>query len=269
MAAPLRKTSRLILLWAVFGLMICSCVTNQKYLYLQKNDVNRQNMPKDSVFRTYSLEHFDYHVQPNDLISVRFESLTPEELNIFGQAANTSTGTNLALGGLLIGELVDDQGQITYPVVGKVVVGGLTVFEIQDKLQKLADQYLESPVVRVRLLNYRITILGEVNREGTVIFGSNRVNFLEAVGQAGGMTDLADKTSVKLIRQKGDKTEVVYLNFLDEDFMNSPYYYMYQNDVLIVPPLKQRPFRKYFGPNLALITSSLALLLLTLNFLKN
>lgn|SRR5690606_11882913 len=262
--------TRIWLLYAGLILALSSCVTNKKYVYLQKDDVNVKGLPKDSVMREYDLELFDYRIQPNDLISVRFQSLTPEEFDFFSpniQQTNTSvlTGGNAQL----IGELVDENGEIPFPVVGKVKVSGLTVFEIQEKLQEIANQYLESPIVKVRLLNFRITLLGEVNSEGTVTMGNNRVSMIEALGLAGGLTDLADKRNLKLIRQKGGQTEVIYLDLLDEDFMTSPYYYVYQNDILIVPALRQRPFRRYFGPNLSLVISSISLLLLVLNLSRN
>lgn len=247
-----------------------SCVTNKKYVYLQKDDVNVKDLPTDTLIRSYELQKFEYRIQPEDNISVQFESLTPEEYDFLNRNVQQNQNQNLTQGNaILIGELVDPQGEITYPVIGKVKVAGLTVYEVQDKLQQIADQYLDSPVVKVRLINFRFTILGEARREGTVILGNNRVNYIEAIGLAGGLTDLADKKNLKLIRQVNGKAEVRYLNLLDENFIHSPEYYVYQNDILIVPALRQRPYQTYFGKNLSLVISSLSLLLITITLINS
>ncbi len=269
---PLRLPSSMrISVFILFSaLALSSCVTNKKFVYLQKDDVNPSpsQLPIDSVVRTYQVKPYDYLIQTNDLISVKFESLSPPEYDFLSsqlqQQQNATPGN-----ALLIGELVDENGEIPYPVVGKVKVAGMTVFQMQDKLQQIAKGYLDSPVVKVRLLNYRITMLGEVNKEGTITFANNRVTMLEAIGQAGGLTDLADKKNMKLIRQINGKTEVAYINLLDEDFINSPYYYVHQNDVLITGALKQRSYRKYFGQNLSLVISSLSLLLITISLINS
>lgn len=261
---------RIFLLFAGAVLLLGSCVSNKKFVYLQKDDVNKEGLQKDTVVRSHTLGTFDYKIQPNDVISVQFASITEKQFDIFSSGSSQQGGNfNLASGSaLLIGELVDENGEIPFPVVGKIKVAGLNIFEAQEKLQGIAAGYLELPVVKVRLINYRVTILGEVNHEGSVTLYNNRVNLLEAIGLVGGLTDLSDKANVKLIRQHGAQTEVIYLNLLDENFIHSPYYYAYQNDILIVPSLKQRPFRKYFGQNLALVVSSLSLLLLTVNLIN-
>ncbi len=254
-------------------IVLSACVSNSKYLYLQKDDLHKKNLPKDSIVRSYNLEDFDYKIQTNDIISVRYQSLTAKEFDFMAQQNQQNIGVGTSSGGtvspLLQGELVDEKGEIPMPVVGKVKVTGLTVFQIQDTLQKLANKYLESPIVKVRLLNYRVTILGEVNKEGSITLGNNRVSIMEAIGLVGGLNELADRANIKLIRQTGSKTEVHYINLLKEDFLKSPYYYVYQNDLLIVPPLKQRPYRLYFGQNLTLILSSVSILLLVIALNKN
>jgi polysaccharide export outer membrane protein len=247
--------------------MLASCVPNRKYQYLQKDDVNKKVVQLDTVIRTYDIPDFEYRVQPQDVLYIRFESLSEEEYNFFSQQQNTRI--NSGSGNIsLFGDLVNENGEIQYPVVGKIKVSGLTIFEIQEKLKEIASQYLKNPAVKVRLVNFRFTVLGEVKVEGTVLSNNNRTSVLEAVGLAGGISDLADRSKVKLIRQEGSKMEVIYLNLLDENLVNSPYYFLHQSDILIVPPLKQRPFRTYFSQNLSIFISSLSLLLLVITLSK-
>lgn len=250
-------------------LFAASCVTNKKFTLLQRNDLHQQN-PTDSIVRVYNVVSYEYKLQSEDIVYVKFESLTPKDYDFLNQNPMMQGGNfNLQMGGgLIMGELIDQQGEIPFPFLGKIKVGGLSIFEAQDKLQKIAEQYLDKPVVKVRLLNFRFTVLGEVLREGTVTLMNNRVTVLEALGQSGGMTDLADRSNVKLIRQENGETRIQYINLLDEDFINSPYYYIHQNDVLIVPPLRQRPYRKYFSQNLSLVISSLSLLLIAVNLIN-
>jgi polysaccharide export outer membrane protein len=258
---------RFLLLFFAGLLLLSSCVTNKKFVYLQKDDVNKKDLPKDTVLRTYVQEPFNYKIQSNDALYIRFESLTPEEFDFFKEGTiQSSTGNrNYAV----TSEMVDPDGNILFPVVGKIRVSGLTVFQIQDSLQHIADRYLQSPVVKVRLVNFRFTVLGEVLQEGTITTFNNRVNIFEAVGLAGGLGDFADRANVKIIRQVNGQTQIGYVNLLDESVMKSPFYYINQNDLLIVPALRQRPFRKYFSQNFSLFISSLSLLLIVINLTRN
>jgi polysaccharide export outer membrane protein len=215
------------------------------------------------------VKDFEYKIQSNDIVSVRYQSITEKDFNVLSQQVQQQGG-QVGVGGAnqaLQGELVDNQGMIPMPVVGKVKVAGLSIFEAQDTLQKLADIYLESSIVKVRLMNYHATVLGSVNGEAHLVFNSNRVSLMEAIGQAGGLDELADRHNIKVIRQIGNSVKVFYVDVLKEDFITSPFYYVHQNDVIIVPPLRQRPFKKYFATNISLVLStlSLALLLITLN----
>jgi len=253
--------------------LISSCVVNKKVQYLQHDDVNIKPdvVEKDSIYRTYELSDFEYKLQPEDIISVKFYSLTPQEFDFFSIKSGTGIAYNQFQNGaasLVNGYLIDEEGEVEFPVVGSIRISGLTVFEAQNKILKIAKQYLESPVVEVRLLNFRFTLLGEVKREGTISSLNNRITMLEAIGLAGGFTDFADKANIKIIRQGERKAEVYYLNLLDEKFIQSPYYYMNQNDIIIVPPLKQRPYQIYFGKNLALVISSVSLLLIVFSLIK-
>jgi polysaccharide biosynthesis/export protein len=224
-----------------------------------------QPLKLDTVVRTYDLSQLNYKLQANDQISVQFESLTPKEFDFLSATSDANvtpaSGNSLQAGG----KTIDQNGEIPFPFIGKVKLAGKTIFEAQEYLQEISDKYLDSPIVKVRLLNFRITFLGEVLQEGTVSLSNNKVSLLEAIGWVGGLTDFGDRQKVKIVRTWGNKTEVQYVNLLDENFINSPYYFVHPNDVIIVPPSKGRPFLKYSSQNLVLLATLANLVILVVN----
>jgi polysaccharide biosynthesis/export protein len=263
-----------LLVLAVAVILFSSCVPNRKIVLLQKDDLkNRKDILRDTVLRRHKLNVVEYKVQPLDNLLINFETLSGEGdtfdfLNkITARANNGGGGGNMNSNAALNGILVNAEGNIEFPVLGSVHVSGLTLFQVQDSVRALASRYIPDVVVRVRMLNFRFTILGEVNGEKVVNSFNTRLTMSEAIGLAGGLTELADRSLVKVIRQKGSETEVFYVDLLKEEFMESPHYFVQQNDVIIVPPLKQRTFRRYFAGNLGLVTSviSFVVLIVTLS----
>ena len=254
------------LLMAIF---IFSCVSNKKILYLQEDTDLYGPAPKDSVLRIYNIQPYEYHLQHEDVLSIQISSLTPKEYDFFSQGlpqgqVNISSGRQG--GGALYGYLIDKNGEVEFPVVGKVKFAGLTIYEAENMVQEMASEYLEDPVVKVRLLNFRFTVIRDVTGESINTY-NNRLSMMEAIGLAGGMGEMADLKNVKVVRQHEAVAQVHYVNLLEENFIESPFYYVHPNDIIIVPPLKQRTFRNYFGENLGLIVSSLSLLILVLNLI--
>jgi polysaccharide export outer membrane protein len=167
------------------------------------------------------------------------------------------------------GFLVDNNGEIEFPVVGKLKFGGLNVFEAQEMLREAFKLYLKDPVARIMLMNFRFTVLGEVTREQLVLSRNTRVTIMEAIGMAGGLSELADRSKIKIIRQESGTSKVFYLDLLSEDMLFVDHYYVQQNDIIVVPPLKQRPFRLYWQQNLSLFVSTVSVVLLVLNLTSN
>lgn len=259
---------RVVIFFGLACLLLGACVPNKKILYLQSENELKRDFPTDTILRTYTLSNFEYRIQPEDILSIRIESLTPQEYDFFTKTQPEMGNSNLTTM-IVNGYLVHDNGTIEFPVEGQVKVAGLTLKEVNNLIQNIANKYLSNTTVYVRLLNYRVTILGEVNSPGTITIVNNRSTIMEVIGSAGGLTELADRSKIKLIRQNGNDVDVSHMDLLNEQFISSSHYYAHQNDIIIVPPLKQRPFRKYFGQNVSLILSSASTLLLIINLLNN
>jgi len=262
-----------IWIWFLAALLVLgSCVPNRKYVLLQKNDVNKKDLPKDTILRSYQLQLANYKIQPQDLLSVNVETLTPDEYNFIKELNPAQGGNNVRMGNggggmLLSGYLVDNEGLVEFPVIGKVKLAGLSVFEAESKMKEVLANYLRDPIIRIRLLNFRFTFVGEVNTQVTSF--NPRISLVEAIALTGGLTELADRENIKIIRQRGDQADVLYVNLLDEAFVSSPHFYLQQNDIVVVSALKQRPFRIYWTQNISIFLSTMSVVLLMVNLTQN
>lgn len=256
-------------IFLLFTILSAGCVPISKLVPLQSGDVHEKNIPLDTVVRTRPLALKEYRIQPQDQLSIMVETLTPDEFNFLKQLnpnmmrAGSSGGMAGGMGGS--GYYVDARGNVEMPVLGPVHMAGLTLMEAEQAMRTALKDLLRDPVVRVRILNFRFVFAGEVN--GMVVSPSPRISMMEALAQVGGFTEMSDRSNVKIIRQRGDTAEVLYVNLLDERSISSPNFWLQQNDIIIVSPLRQRTARTYLIQNVGLVVSLLTLGLTTFNFL--
>jgi len=141
---------------------------------------------------------------------------------------------------VISGFLVDKDGFIQMTLLGKIKVGGLTTYQVRDKITELASQYYKNPTVQVRFANFKITVLGEVTRPATYTVPNEKVTVLDALGLAGDLTIYGKRENVLLVRDQQGQKELVRLNLNDSEVFRSPYFYLRQNDVLYVEPGKAK-----------------------------
>ncbi len=208
--------------------------------------------PSDA--RNYVEQSGDYKLQPGDVISIKVSSLTPEEFNFFSKETSVFEGNDPLLSGFLL----DRDGNIVLPQIGSVLVKGLTIPEVQEQLKKILSDYLDSPSVYARLVSFHYTVLGEVTRQGRFSLLQDRINLLEALGTAGGLTEYADYEQVKILRSENGVSKVHHVNILAENLPSNPLYYLQPNDVVIVGQLKNKNFRRNSAGNIGLILSGIA-----------
>lgn len=238
----------------IFILIFSSCIPNKKIILLQTHPVNEE-VVTDSIVREFPLIEPDYLLQPGDVISIAFYTLTPSDYNFL-----QGGGEDDSKDPLLSGYVLDKEGNIEIPIIGKVNLLGMTVEMVEIRLKDLLKDYLQNPTVQVKLLSFRITVLGEVNRPGPVINYNKSINLLEALAMSGDLTDYANRKNIKIVRNFNGKTSIVYVNVLDDDFITSPYYFLKPNDMVIVSPLRVKNVRTYQLANYSLLISTLSVL---------
>lgn len=223
--------------------MITSCVSQKKILYLQN-----EQMLNDSVFMSIEYpneRHFDYKVQPGDNLYIRIASIDPNSTALFNVSNQTaSSGANSAGNSsiYLNGYIVDAEGYIEVPMAGKIKVKNMTLNDIQNILQESIDEYLQQTVVYVKLGLFNLTILGEVTKPGQYQVYQPDINIFQAIALAGNATDYANKSSVKIIHQTPNGSQIVRVNLNDASILSSPEYYLKPNDIVYVEPLKMKQY---------------------------
>lgn len=206
-------------------------------------------------------------IQVDDLLSITVTSLNPESNMLFNVGVLMPSGDrNNTIVNSPINEsyLVDKDGNINYPVVGLINLKGLTKQEAIKKMNSLLNEYVKDPIINIRFMNFKVTVIGEVQRPDLFVIPTEKVTVLEALGLAGDMTAYGKRENVMIIREKDGVRTAARLNLNDKNVLNSPYYYLQQNDIVYVEPYKTRAIQADANPTrFALITSlsSIAIIL--------
>ncbi|WP_425421131.1 polysaccharide biosynthesis/export family protein [Phaeodactylibacter xiamenensis] len=228
-------------------ILLSSCVQHRQLI-----NFNEANLPEDTPEQIVNAMNLT--IQPEDLLRIDVHSIDPlaaapfnpgtgpdgqRPQNMQMMQGNQGQGGNYMLE-LFQGYLVDQNGYIDFPVLGQLKVEGLTIEEAKGQIYELLQEYLKDPVVEMRFLNLKITILGEVNLPGVQRLSNKRVTLLEALGMAGDLSDYANRNNVLVIREEEGRRTYTRLDLQSAEIFTSPYFYMQQNDVIYVEPIQAR-----------------------------
>ena len=196
------------------------------------------------------------------MLTIDVAALDPDAVRPFNlPAVNYSESVISAQGTLKMQTyLIDNNGHIEFPVLGTIKIGGLTRIEATAMMKERLTEYIKDPIVNIRIANFTITVIGDVNRPGTYTIQDERVTLPEALGLAGDLTNTATRTNLFLIRETNGKKRFAKLDLTSINIVNSPLYYLAQNDVLYVEPNNAKIRSSNYNPNTGIIISAVATL---------
>lgn len=238
----MKLTLQLVIKLSFIGIVLSlfsSCVRHKQLVNFKRESLS-YNKPEDI------LNLVNIKIQPEDLLQITVHSFDPDAARPFnldsGKEGGTASANNLQMVGgnaleLFSGYFVDQTGFVDFPVLGRVQVVGMTLEEAKFKLIDLLKPYLKDAVVNMRFLNFKITVLGEVNMPGTIRLTNKRLTVLEALGLAGDMTSYANRANILIVREVEGKRTFERLNLQDNSIFISPFFYLMQNDVIYIEPL--------------------------------
>jgi polysaccharide export outer membrane protein len=203
-----------------------------------------------------NITNYQPTIQYGDMLSINVSSIEPElaiPFNLIEQRNNQTIRQ--------IPYIVNVAGEINFPVIGMIKVAQLTTQEVTDKIRGLLLQYLNNPTVIVQLVNFKVSVLGEVTSPGSYTILNERINITEALALAGDLTIYGKRKTITLIREHDGVREFIPIDLTNKELFNSPYYYLAQNDIIYVESNKTRVNSSRVGPNTAVIVSSLSILI--------
>lgn len=263
----------IIFIIVLIVLSMSSCVQHREL-------VSFQNVTSSTQAIEVLLNDIQLRAQPDDLLRITVHSFNPEAaapFNIENMNQQMQQMQQIGQGGgsqgnytmeLFNGYFVDREGYVSMPVLGKIKVVGQTLLQIEKDITDATKPYLKDAVVNVRFLNFKVNVLGEVNKPGIVRLSNQRISILDAIGNAGDFTPYANRVNVLLVREEAGLRTFQRLNFQSGEIFNSPYFYLKQNDMLYVEPIKARvatvqdPFARgvtYGTAFISIITLAIAL----------
>lgn len=232
-------------------LVLLSCASKKKVVYLQ--DIDQTKSYDSSTL-------YEPKLQPDDLLSIIVSAENPEltvPFNLPQIQGNYEINNNQ--NGIKT-YLVDNYGFIEFPVIGKMKLGGLTRTEATAKLVVAVSEYIKNPIVNLRILNFKVSILGEVLKPSSFTLSSERITLLEAISMAGDLTIHGKRNNILIIREAEGKKTYNRIDITKSDFLNSPFYYLAQNDIVVVEPNKTRVNASVVGPNVTATISAISVL---------
>lgn len=235
------KQLKIVIVLLACGMCAASCVSQRKMSYLR--DVTEASV--DSVNQTYTSQKENY-ITKGDLLSIFVNALDIQAVQAFNlpvanvQNLGARQVSAAVGGGSLQGYWVDPEGNIDFPVLGKLHVEGMTTTMLKDTLTQLISRSVKEPIININFMNFFVTVLGEVKNPGRHAVNSQGMTIFEALGLAGDMTIYGKRNNVLVSREVDGKMEFARLNLNDQAIFASPYYHIRQNDVIYVEPNNAR-----------------------------
>jgi polysaccharide export outer membrane protein len=235
------------------ALLLGSCASSEKFALLQ-------NAPATSEGKTAD---FQAVLQPDDLLMIIISTDNPVVSQPYN-LSNVSVATNneMAVGQQrVLSYQIDQEGNIQMPNLGTVKAAGKTRNQLMADISKLLEGKINNPVITIRILNFKVSVQGEVNRPGTFTIATERITLLEALSMAGDLTIYGKRDNILVVREENGVKSFQKVDITKADFINSPYYYLSQNDVVYVEPNKTRVNSSVIGPNITVGISALSLII--------